>query len=371
MRSVERLERRLAAFTGRSHCIAVGRGTTGLWLVMAALRNKQRNKIVVPATLCLSPAVVAHLCDMDLTFCDVQQSSGNICPARLEELLSSRSDICAVLAAHLFGQPADIVKIAKLCRSHGVHLIEDVAQALGAKIGSDRLGAFGDSAILSFGHTKILDAGDGGAVVTDDDDLAADLRAHRETIPEQPSQARTWAADYRKAYYAIAPLAHSQVRLRRLLGSLGDLFSEMYRYAMDSDTAERIDKMLDSLDSEIAHRRALAELYRKEFVGLSIGILDMHADGVPWRFNATVDPSCRDSLLDGLRAHGFDASSWYPALPPFFSDVPDWKKQWPAAAHIEDRIVNLWVDGKTSRETAAACCRSVAELLQMSKAGVS
>lgn len=364
MASRQRLETRLARLVGRDHCVVVGRGATGLWLTMEALHSAQRDKIVLPATLCLSPAVVTRLCGLEPVFCDVIASSGNLCPTRLRELLSSRQDIRAVIAAHLYGQPAEIAALATICRRHDVFLIEDVAQAFGAEAEGRRLGAFGDAAIVSFGHTKILDAGDGGAILTDDGTLATDLRARRDRLPSRPTETAAWSRDYRSAYYAIAPLAQSQIRLRRLLGDLGGLFHEMYRYALDQRAAERILAKLDGLEREISHRRMSADLYRTKLEGLPVDMLEVSPGGVPWRFNLTVDPSRRDALLSAIRAGGFDASSWYPGVPPFFIDAPEWKQRWPAAAHIEAGIVNLWVDSGTSRERVLACCDLIRQQLR-------
>jgi dTDP-4-amino-4,6-dideoxygalactose transaminase len=364
MASLDYLEQRLAEFTGRRHCVAMGRAATGLWLIMQQFHSTRRDKIVFPATLCLSPVMVARLCHLEPLFCDVKSSSGNLYPATLDELLSARSDICAVVAAHLYGQPADMVAIAAICHKHGTPLIEDVAQALGSRIGDCPTGSFGDVAVLSFGHTKILDAGDGGAIVTDDAALARDLRAQRDGLPPRPSQTTEWSEQYRRAYYAIAAVAQSQVRLRRLLGQLGQLFPELYRYALDSQVAERICIMLDDLDEEVCHRRRLAECYSKALAGLPIEVLDMESGGVPWRFSFTVEPSRRDTLLTALRSDCFNASAWYPAVPPFFGDYPDWTRRWPAAAHLEAGIVNLWVDRSTSEERALACCSAIARTFQ-------
>ena len=364
MSNLDCLEQRLAEFTGRRHCIAMGRAATSLWLIMRQLHGARRDKIVFPATLCLSPVVVARLCHLEPLFCDVKSSSGNLCPATLDELLSARSDICGVVAAHLYGQPADIVEIAAICRKHGTPLIEDVAQALGARIGDRPTGSFGDVAVLSFGHTKILDAGDGGAVVTDDSALARDLRAQRDRLPSRPPQTEEWSEQCRRAYYAIAHVAQSQIRLRRLLGQLGQLIPELYCYALDSKVAERIWFMLDDLDEEMCHRRTLAECYGKALAGLPIEVLDMEPGGVPWRFSFTVEPSRRNTLLTALRSDCFDASAWYPAVPPFFGDYPDWIGRWPAAAYLDAGIVNLWVDRNTSEERALACCSAIARTFQ-------
>lgn len=363
MDRIARLEHRLAEHFGRAHCILTGRGATALWLVMELIRQPGKHVVVLPATLCLSPAVVARFVGLELAFCDVNPETGNVCPDSLESLLAGRRDICAVLGAHVYGQPADVDRLKQICGKHRIVLIEDVAQALGASLCGRPLGGFGDVAVLSFGHTKIIDAGDGGALLTDDDALAAALRSSAAGLSPKSAQCVAWAEHYRRAYYALAPIVASQPRLGPLLGNLGAAFPEMYRYAASENIAERVDAVWDTLDQVVEHRQAMAGRYAERLRDLPVTLLKTSGSGVPWRFSFRVSQFVRDRLLDQLRLQKFDASSWYPALPPFFAFSENWRNQWPGAATIEAEIVNLWVDASVDAGKVRACCDVAARAL--------
>ena len=363
MPSAAHLESRLATLVGRKHCIAVGRGATALWLLFRAVKETKRDVLVLPATLCLSPAFVAQLAGFQLEFCDVEPATGNLSPEKLEQLLASNSRIRAVLLAHLYGQPAKIKQIRAICSAFDVLLIEDVAQAFGATTEGRMAGAFGDVAILSFGHTKILDAGGGGVLLTDDDTLANEIRSASRDLPGQHPESASWSDDYQKAYYALAPLAEQQTRLRTLIGALGALFPQMYVYRLDDPLVERIEHQLDHMDREIDHRRAMVDGYVEGLCGLPVSFLNTDQEGVPWRFNIKLQRQWRNAALTALRNEKFDVSSWYPALPPFFRFDGGWEEKYPGAADIEAGIVNLWVDSSTTRSRVAACCQSLARSL--------
>lgn len=362
--SAAHLESRLATLVGRKHCIAVGRGATALWLLFRAIKEIKRNVLVLPATLCLSPAFVAQLAGFQLEFCDVEPATGNLSPEKLERLLASNSNIRAVLLAHLYGQPASIKPIRVICASYNVLLIEDVAQAFGATTDGRMLGAFGDVSILSFGHTKILDAGGGGALLLDDDALANELRSASRELPSPHPENSAWAEAYRKAYYAIAPLAEQQPRLRTLIGSLGAAFPQMYVYRFDEGLVEPISQQLDQIDREIDHRCAMASSYSDRLRGLPLSLMETYPGGVPWRFSVKLKPQWREVVLAAVRNEKFDASSWYPALPPFFRFDNKWEARYPGAADIEKCIVNLWVDQSTSRSRVIACCENLTRSLE-------
>lgn len=364
MPSLAHLESRLAMLVGRKHCIAVGRGATALWLLFRAVKEAKRDVLVLPATLCLSPAFVAQLAGFQLEFCDVEPATGNLSPEKLERLLACNSNVRAVLLAHLYGQPVNIKPIQAICATYNVLLIEDVAQAFGATTDGRMLGAFGDVSILSFGHTKILDAGGGGALLLDDDALANELRSASRELPSPHPENSVWAEDYRKAYYVIAPLAEQQPRLRMLIGSLGAAFPQMYVYRFEECLVDPINQRLDQIDCEIDHRRAMASSYSERLGDLPLSFMETYPGGVPWRFSVKLNPQWRGVALAALRNDKFDASSWYPALPPFFRFDNEWETRYPGAADIEKCIVNLWVDQSTNSSRVIACCESLARSLE-------
>lgn len=173
-------ESAFAAYCGVDHCISVANGTDALELSLRALdvANGDRVAVVANAAMYGTSAVLA--CGAEPVFIDTCADSATMVPALLETALAE-GGIKAVIVTHLYGQLAQVEKIAAICRAHRAGLIEDCAQAHGARNENGLAGSFGDIASFSFYPTKNLGAlGDGGAVVTRRTDLAERVRMLRQ-----------------------------------------------------------------------------------------------------------------------------------------------------------------------------------------------
>ena len=174
---VQAFESAFAAYVGVGHAIGVANGTDALELALRGLDigPGQRVLTVANAGFYGSSAILAV--GAEPVYADVDPVTLNLAPQVLADMLGSQS-IHAVIATHLYGRMADMAVIAPLCRVAGVSLIEDCAQAHGARLAGRAAGAWGDVACFSFYPTKNLGAlGDGGALVTGIDALADRLRA--------------------------------------------------------------------------------------------------------------------------------------------------------------------------------------------------
>lgn len=361
--ALEALEKRLAADLGRAHCIATGRGATAIWLALEAIGElTPKRKVVLPATLCTSPVAVTVLAGFEPVFCDVDPLTGNLDPGALAALLTREVGIACVLAAHLYGQPCAIRAIAALCTDHGVFLIEDAAQAFGADIGGVPAGGFGDLSIVSFGHTKILDVGGGGAVLTDNEGLARRLRALAASLPDPPETLGDWAAEYRAEYYRLIPKVKSGELDADLIGQLCLRHPSLYRYRLETGSADKVLNALGSLPAERDHRRAMAAIYAAELAECGADLMAEEPGGVPWRFNLLIPDGHRDAVADALRAAGHDASPWYPAVAPFFTASAD-RNAFPGAGRIENEILNLWVDHSVNEARIRSACAVIRDAL--------
>jgi dTDP-4-amino-4,6-dideoxygalactose transaminase len=364
MSAIESLEDRLAKHFGRRFCVATGRGATAIWLALQVLAERRGGKaVVLPATLCTSPVAVTKLAGLTPVFCDVDPMTGNLAPAALAKILETRDDIACVMAAHLFGEPAQIGDIQSLCEKHDTPLIEDAAQAVGARIGAMPAGAFGDISIVSFGHTKILDAGGGGAALTDDPVLAVRLRKLASKLPQPPALLEKWQSDYREAYYKLAPMMKRNGQATELVGDLCLSQPDAFRYAMTEEVAERVLAALEDLPRLREHRQAMAKAYSDALAGLDLTEMDRTPGGTPWRYSVLISAGRRDKVAEALRHAGYDASPWYPAVPPFFGHDADWSRKWPAAARIGDEILNLWVDESVDESRVLGACAVIRESL--------
>ncbi len=184
-KQVTELEQQLTEYVGVKHCVTCGNGTDALTLVMMAWDIKAGDAVFVPTFTFFASAEVVAFEGATPVFVDVDERTFNVDPVKLEEAIEQvkkegKLNPRAVIAVDLFGQPADYTKIEEICKKHGLLLLEDGAQGFGGKIGDRTACSFGDAAATSFFPAKPLGCyGDGGAVFTNDDEMADYMRSIR------------------------------------------------------------------------------------------------------------------------------------------------------------------------------------------------
>lgn len=172
-------ERDFAAYCGVEHAIGVGNGTDAIALALRAVGVGSGDEVVTtPFSAAFTALAVSQIGAVPV-FVDVEAARLALAPARIEAALTPRTR--AIMPVHLYGQPADMGAILAVARAHGLAVVEDAAQAHGARYQGQRVGALGDAAAFSFYPSKNLGAfGDGGAVTTDDPALAERVRRLRD-----------------------------------------------------------------------------------------------------------------------------------------------------------------------------------------------
>ncbi len=177
---VEAFEREFADFVGTRHCVGVANGTEALTIALRALGVGPGDEVVVPALTFYATAEAVVNAGARPVFCDVDPETLTMTAATAAPAVGERT--AALLPVHLFGNPAPMDGLRDLAAARGLRLLEDAAQAAGATFGGRRAGSLGDAAAFSFFPSKNLGGfGDGGAILTDDDEVAAlarRLRAH-------------------------------------------------------------------------------------------------------------------------------------------------------------------------------------------------
>ncbi len=172
----EAFEKLFAEFLGARHCIGVGNGLDALMLALKALGVGNGDEVIVPANTFIATALAVTYVGATPVFVDPEITTFNIDPSLIEEKITNRTK--AIIPVHLYGQPCDMDPIMAIAQKHGLFVLEDCAQAHGAKYKRKKVGTFGDAAAFSFYPGKNLGAlGDAGAVVTNDDALAYKVRA--------------------------------------------------------------------------------------------------------------------------------------------------------------------------------------------------
>ena len=176
---VEKFERDFAAYCGSRYAIGVGSGTEALWLSLLACGVGPGDEVITVANTFMATAEAISYCGARPVFVDVNETTYTMDPAGLEDAHGPRTK--AIIPVHLFGQPADMDPILEFARKHNLFVIEDAAQAHGAKYKGRTAGTLGDAGCFSFYPSKNLGAlGEAGAIITNDAELQEKLRVLRD-----------------------------------------------------------------------------------------------------------------------------------------------------------------------------------------------
>lgn len=172
---VSEFEAAYARFCGAAHCVGVGNGLDALHLALRAMGVGQGDEVIVASNGFIATWLAVSMVGAIPVAVEPDPITHNLDPARIEAAITPRTRV--ILPTHLYGQPSDLDPILNLARRHGLQVLEDAAQAHGARYKGRRIGAHGDAVTWSFYPSKNLGAlGDGGAVTTNDADLARRVR---------------------------------------------------------------------------------------------------------------------------------------------------------------------------------------------------
>src|SRR5437762_1662963 len=162
-------ERAFAAFHGARHGVAVTNGTAALEIVMAALNVRPGDEVIVPDFTFIATASAVLFGGALPVMVDVLPDTYCIDPDLVEAAITPRTK--AIIAVHMGGHPADLDRLAKIAREHGIALVEDSSHAHGSEWHGRRIGTFGNAATFSFQSSKLMTAGEGGIIITNEDEV--------------------------------------------------------------------------------------------------------------------------------------------------------------------------------------------------------
>lgn len=170
-------ENALAAYCGRAYGIGVNSGTSGLHLAVIAAGIQAGDEVITSSFSFVATANAVLYERATPIFADIDPETGNIDPKAIEAKITPRTK--AILPVHVFGQPADMDPIIAIARKHGLSIIEDACESIGAEYKARRVGTFGDSAVFAFYPNKQMTTGEGGMILTDQEDHARLFRSLR------------------------------------------------------------------------------------------------------------------------------------------------------------------------------------------------
>ncbi|MGE0790207.1 MAG: DegT/DnrJ/EryC1/StrS family aminotransferase [Sandaracinaceae bacterium] len=307
---VQRFEEAFSSFSGVAHTIGVANGTDALEIAFRALGIGRRDEVIVPANTFIATALAAARAGADVVLVDVDERHQLIDPSAIEARITERTK--AIAPVHLFGQMAPMKEVLAIAERGGLHVVEDLAQAQGAKQGGRGAGTFGAIGGTSFYPGKNLGAfGDAGAVVTPSDALAKKARALRNYGSEVKYHHPETGFNSRLDPLQAAVLS---AKLKRL-----DRWNEARRAA-----ARRYDAMLDGFSS----------------IGRPATMQDNEH---VWHLYV-IRVQERDRVLASLNQAGIGAGIHYPVpihLQGAFAHLGHARGDFPVAERLADEILSL------------------------------
>jgi perosamine synthetase len=336
LKYIKLFEERFAAYVDRRHAIATSSGTGALHLAYAALGVGPGDEIIVPnITWIASIDPALHLGAVPV-FADIERDTWCLDPNDIERRITPRTKV--ILVVHLYGHMADMAPIQRIAEEHGLKILEDAAQAVGAEYHERRGGSFGDVSAISFTGTKTLTTGEGGMLLTDDPDLhrrAAHLNDHC-----QDPERRFWNE------------------------GLG------YKYKMSNIEAACGLAQLERVEELVAKKRQIFSWYRDRLGGIAELQFNAERPGTTnalWMTTVVVDGACgidKQELMSRLGEYGIQTRPFfYPLseLPPLKADADT-----PVSMDISPRAINLPSAHDLTEEDVEFVCTALLEVLGIS-----
>lgn len=319
---VEELEGEFATRLGAAHTVALSSCTTALHLALLCAGVGPGSEVILPSFTFVATAAAVLYCGAEPVFADIRGDHDlGIDPEDVERLITPATK--AVIAVHYAGFAADVERLREICDREGIAFIEDCAHAPDADVGGKQLGTFGFAGTLSFFSNKVLAAGEGGLLVTDDADAAE-----------------------RAGHLRNEGFLHTSAQRHAGTAPKYDVVEVGFNYRIDEMRAALILSRLKRLDDEIAERRRLMHRYRerlRDLPGVEVPYRDEEVDSSScYTLAILVDPEKRDAARAGMATAGVQTTLAYIGVHEFsywrnrFPDVT-----LPRTEQVSRRIFNL------------------------------
>ena len=305
--AVREFESAFAAFCGTDHAVATTNGTTALHATFEALGVGEGDAVITTPFSFVASANAIRLAGAEPVFADVEPETLTIDPAAVAELLAEREDVVAVLPVHLYGMPAEMDSLRALADAHDVALVEDAAQAHGARYAGETVGSIGDAGCFSFYPTKNATSAEGGMVTTDDADLA--------------DRVRRFCDHGRTEGYEHAEVGHN-FRMTSVCAAIGR-------------------EQLERLPSFNVARRGNAAYLTDRLSETAVETPPRRSGVFPAYHQYTVRTDDRDALATHLADRGVDSAVYYPIPIHEQPAYEGYDADLPVAERAADRVLSL------------------------------
>ena len=335
-------EQKIAAYAQRRFAIAVNSGTSGLHLVVRALGLGAGDEVITTPFSFIASSNCLLYENVTPVFIDIESETYNIDSCRIEAAITPRTR--AILAVDVFGQPARYDTIEAIARKHGLILISDCCESIGAEYQGQRSSTYGIAGVFAFYPNKQITTGEGGAIVTDNTELARLCRSMRN---QGRNEDGGWLAHERLGF---------NYRLPEISCALGIV------------QLERINEILK-------HRQRIAEMYNvllKDVPGIQTPYVDPATTRMSWfvyvlRLSDRYSRTDRDKILQYLRSQGIGANNYFPPihLQPFYRERFGFKEgDFPITESVASRTIALPFHNNITADECEMVVRHLRDILR-------
>jgi dTDP-4-amino-4,6-dideoxygalactose transaminase len=357
-KDVERLENDLAIYLGVNQIRSFNEGRTALHVALQTLNLNQGDEILVPAYTCPIVFEVVMRLGLKPVFVDVNLETCNIDPELIPEAITTKTK--AVIPVHLFGRPCEMNQINEICEKADLFLVEDAAQALGARVGDRKAGTMGDLAVLSFGPGKSITGGAGGALAVNNPELAEPVNRLHVQLPDSSRK-------------EVIHAARNVASMKIFSGRLYPLVKERVEQSIEEDDRMVIDNCIalqkedkapnptiqlakmpnlsaavvrDQLpkveqfnERRLANARMLTKLLTEEGGKVKLLTGDNESGNAYTRYVVRVDKADRDRIVSKMQKHKIDAIRPYYYIGNLLKTLSS--KKCPDAQELSDSLIAL------------------------------
>lgn len=348
-KNVIEFENEFAEYIGVKHAISVGNGTDALVIALKSLGVGNGDEVITSTFTYFASAEAISAVGATPVFVDVEKETFNIDPTKIEEKITEKTK--AIIPVHIFGQSARMDEVNEIAKKYNLKVLEDAAQAVGSKYKGKMIGTLGDAACFSFFPTKNLScAGDGGMIVTNDDNIATIAKALRTHGSGETGQ---------KAYNLLNNITEE---IETFKGGDDTVYNPLkyYNYLigfnsrLDAIQAAILRVKLPCLDKWNAKRREIAEIYDKEFNNsdtVVTPIVDKENETIYHQYVLQCED--RETMLTKLKEKGIATGVYYPIplhLQKVYKDLGYKEGDMPVAEYLSRRTFAIPVYPELSED---------------------
>lgn len=333
---IEKFESEFAKYVGTKYAISTNNGTTALHLALIALGVKPGDEVLIPTVTYIATANAVKYCGATPVLCESNGMDFNICVDDLKRKVNSKTK--GIIAVHLYGHPANMLEINKVAKDNGLWVVEDAAEAHGAKVNGVSVGALGDCATFSFFGNKIITTGEGGMVTTNNKDLADKMRIFRGQGMDP----------HRRYWFPVIGYNYRMTNIQAAIGLA----------------------QLETIDASIAKRERIRSWYDENLNQLSNFVekpsSSEWADPVCWMYTIKlkgVTAEKRDFIMGHMDKLGVETRPvFYPMhmLPPYLENT-----SYPIAEKTSSAGINLPTFEDMTEEQVIMVCMALSEAIEL------